>query len=94
MLNRSRRSYRIANSPKRLSLAKQLLMHLRWRESLGSFGMINRRVRDRGARVAFGDNLYEDAGVVSLFGRDGGGLEYLDERLPSEYVGHHLDLGD
>ena len=50
--------------------------------------MINRRVQDRGLRVAFGVELYEDTGVISLVGRGGGGLEYLDERRPSEYVAH------
>ena len=50
--------------------------------------MINRRVQDRGLRVAFGGDLYEDADVISLVGRDGGGLEYLDERRRCEYVAH------
>ena len=56
--------------------------------------MITRRVRDRGHRVAFGGVLYEDAGVISLFGRDGGGLEYLDERRRSEYVAHLAGSAD
>ena len=52
--------------------------------------MITQRVRGRGHRAAFGDDLDENIGVVSLIGRHGDGLEYLNERRRREYVAHPL----
>lgn len=48
--------------------------------------------RGGGHRAAFGDDLDEDIGVGSLIGRDGGGLEYLDEGRPSAYAAHPSPL--
>jgi len=62
-------------------------MHLRWRESVGSCGMITLRVRHQGLDTAFGRDLAKGSGVASLVCRNGAGLEAREENRRYKYVG-------